>query len=180
MNNPGIDIAIWEQLKKKWAQLDANGRALKVDFRLISADVTKDKTLAIDVVQTVNDEVYVETVQRNAGEAHKTLGIAGLSREELIRVYKKMLRELYGRIKKPNSDLIVEMTPHSDISGETTGYLQQPTTGKRYSIELNYQHYYVLNAIRAKMIELEGDRGSKIKAVYHAGNVEFHSDYQES
>ena len=180
MTNPGIDIAIWEQLKKKWAQLDASGRSLKVDFKLINTETDKDRTLAIDVIQTINDEVYVETVQRNAGEAYEMLGIAGLSMEELVQAYKKLLHELYRQTDATDIDLIVEMTPHSAASGETTGYLQQAGVDLKKSIPLNYQHYYVLNALREKMIELLGDRWSRVKAVYHAGDVEFYFDYQES
>ena len=172
MNNPGIDVAIWEQLRAKWAQLDASEQTLKVDFKLINVDVDKDKTLAIDVIQSINEEVFVETVQRTAGEAYETLGIVGLSMEELVEAYKKMLHQLYRRVKKQDADLVVVMTPHSATSGETTGYLQQPETELKSSVLLNYQHYYLLNALHEKMIELSGDRWSRVKAVYHSGEVE--------
>jgi len=180
MNNSGIDVTIWKQLRKKWIQLDASGKSLKVDFKLITTDAEKDKTLAIDVVQTINDEVYIETVQQNAGEAYSILGIDGLSRKELVQMYKKMLHELYRRVEQEDVDLVVEMTPHSPTSGETKGYLQQPGTGLKTSVMLNYQHYYVLSAIREKMIELAGDGWSQAKAVYHASDVKFYFDYQKS
>ena len=89
MNNPGINAAIWERLKAKWTRFDASEESLRVDFKLITADTEKDKTLAIDVVQTIDDEVYVETVQRNPGEAYRTLGIVGYSIEKLVQTYKK-------------------------------------------------------------------------------------------
>jgi hypothetical protein len=89
------------------------------------------------------------------------------------------LHELHRRVEKEDSDLVVMMTPHSETSGETTGYLQQPGSDLKNSIPVNYQHYYVLNALREKMIELSGDRWSRVKAVYHAGDVEFHFDYPE-
>lgn len=179
MNNPGIDVKMWEQLRANWTQLNASGKSVKVDFQLINSDAVKDKTLAIDVVQTIDDEIVVETVQRNAGEAYDILGIAGLSMEDLVQTYKKMLHELHREAGKEEVDLIVEMTPHSDVSGETKGYLQKPGADMKTHIPLNYQHYYVLNALRGKMVELVGDRWDRVKALYHAGGIEFHFDYQE-
>ena len=173
-----MDVAVWDQLRKKWAQLDASGHTLKIDFNLINNENDREKTLAIDVVQTINDEIYVETVQRTAGEAYATLGIAEFSMEQLVEAYKKLLRQLYRRVKKQDADLVVVMTPHSATSGETTGYLQQPETELKSSVLLNYQHYYVLNALREKMIELLGDRWSRMKAVYHSGEVEIHFEHE--
>ena len=87
---------------------------------------------------------------------------------------------MYRRVdKEKDVDLVVFMTPHSETSGETKGYLQESGTELKTSIMLNYQHYYVLNALREKMIELSGDGWSRVKAVYHAGDVEFHFDYPE-
>jgi hypothetical protein len=180
MNNPDFDIAIWEQLRKKWAQLDESGKSVRVDFQLIHTDAEKDKTLAIDVIQTIDEEIVVETVQRNAGEAHETLGISGLSTEELVQAYKKMLHELYRRSGAEDTDLIVEMTPHAATAGESTGYLQQAGSDLKKSVPLNYQHYYVLNTLREKMIGLPRDHWSRVKAIYHAGDVEFYFDFQDN
>jgi len=36
MNNPGIDLETWKQLREKWTELDAAGHKIKVDFKLIS------------------------------------------------------------------------------------------------------------------------------------------------
>src|SRR5687768_9811514 len=118
MNNPGIDLEIWKQLRRKWTQLDESGHKVKVDFRLIADPRDENKILAIDVVQNIDDELITETVQRGAGEAYATLGIAGLSMEGLVEVYKKMMHQLHRQAKQRDAGLIVTMTPSSSTSGE--------------------------------------------------------------
>ena len=99
MNNPGIDLEIWERLRKKWADLQSDGHSLEIEFRLITDPKDEDNVLAIDVIQTVDDEVFTETVQRNAEEAYAALGIAGLSMERLVEVYKEIMRQLFRQAK---------------------------------------------------------------------------------
>lgn len=177
MNNPGIDLEIWKQLRKKWTDLDADGHKLKIDFRLIAHPNDEKNILAIDVIQNINDDVVTETVQRNAGEAYTVLGIAGLSMERLVEAYKEMLGQLHGPAKKKDMDLIVIMSPSSPTSGEVRGYVVKPNSNIKSSVLVNYRHYYMLTALREKMIELVGDGWSKVKAIYHSGDLEFYFEY---
>jgi hypothetical protein len=174
MKNPGIDLTVWKQLKEKWTELHANGHSLKIDFRLVTNDSEKDKTLAIDVVQTIDDEIVVETVQRRKGEAYTALGISELSVERLKDVYKEMMAQLHGQRGQPESDLIITMSPTSEISGEVTGYLQSHDEPVKKAVLTNYQHYYVLTALREKMIEQLGENWRQVKVIYKPDVVEYY------
>jgi hypothetical protein len=179
MNNPGIDLEIWEQLRKKWTDLDASGRKIKVDFKLIADPNDENKILAIDVVQHIDDKLVTETVQRTAGEAYAALGTAGLSQERLVEVYKDMMRQLHHHAKPHDfdMDLVVTMSHHSATSGEVEGLLVHPDAPVQSSVSVDYRHYYTLNALREKMIESTGDAWSKVRAVYHSGDLEFYFEY---
>ena len=175
MNNPGVDRSTWERLKNKWSELDKNGHKLTVEFRLVADPKDNRNILAIDVVQNVDDEVITETVQRNAGEAYPILGIAGLSREQLEEVYKEMMQGLHHQLGlKKDVDLVVSMSPSSLTSGEVRGDMENRTSGEKSSISVNYQHYYLLNALREKIIESAGDGWSTVRAVYRSGDLEFY------
>ena len=175
--NPGIDLAAWKQLKVKWSDLSKNGHQLRVEFRLLRDPEDEKSILAIDVIQYIDDEIVTETVQRKAGEAFATLGLAGLSRERLVEIYKDMLHELYGQTKQEDADLIVTMSPSSPVSGEIRGYTEKRDSGEKSTVSVNYQHYYLLTALREKMVEGSGQGWSKVKAVYHADDLEFYFDY---
>jgi len=177
MNNPGINLEIWERLRKKWTELEASGNKLKIDFQLISDANEEGNILAIDVIQNVNNEIITETVQRNAGEAYAALGIAELSVEQLIEVYKKVLEQLHRQSKQRDMDLIVTMTPSSATSGEIKGCFKKPDSDSEKSALVDYRHYYLLNAIREKMMTLAGDGWSKVKAIYRSGELGFYFDY---
>jgi len=177
MENPGIDLTIWEQLKQKWDKLDRDGHSVEIEFKLIVDKNDEDKTLAIDVIQKIDNEVIIETVQHVAGEAYETLGIAGLSLERLVEVYKEKLHQLHSQSNMPYAYLIVTMTPSSPSSGEVKGYLEKRKKKQKFSISVNYQHYYLLNAIRDKMIELVGDAWRQVKAVYWRGALKFYFEY---
>jgi len=177
LNNPGIDSAIWERLRKSWAELQSSGHKLKIDFHLIADPEYEENILAIDVIQNVDDDVFTETVQRNAREAYATLGIVGLSIERLVEVYKEMMGQLHHQAKQKDVDLIVTMSASSPTSGEVRGYVEKRNSNIKSSVLVNYRHYYVLNALRERMIELVGDGWSKVKAIYHSGNLEFYFEY---
>ena len=177
-NNPGMDRTIWERLNQKWSELDKSGHKLTVKFSLIGDPKDDRNILAIDVIQNVDGEVITETVQRKAGEAYTTLGIAGLSREQLEEVYKEMIQQLHRPLGLKNDvDLIVTMSPSSPISGEIRGYTEKRDTGEKSSVSVNYRHYYLLNFLREKMIESTGDAWSKVRAVYRSGELEFYFEY---
>lgn len=177
MKNPGMDLTTWENLRKRWTELDATGHTLKVDFHLVGNPKDKTDILAIDVIQHIDEEVVTETVQRKAGEAYETLGVAGLSVERLVEVYKEMLEKLYSQQIKPgDTALVVTMSPSSETSGETRGYVQN--SGVQSSLPVDYQHYYVLNALREKMIEAAAKGWSKVRVVYRPDALEFYFDDQ--
>ena len=174
MNNPGIDLAIWKRLRKRWAELEKARYKLKIDFHLLADVDDENNILAIDVIQNINDELITETVQRRTGEAYVTLGIAGLSMESLVEVYKEMMHQLHQQTQQKDADLIVTMSPSSPTSGEVRGYLEDGRSDIKSSVLVNYQHYYMLNALREKMIESAGEGWSKVRAVYRSGDLEFY------
>ena len=177
MNNPGIDTDIWEGLRKKWSELEAAGHAVKIDFKLIADSKDENSILAIDVIQHVDEEVITETVQRQAGEAYETVGVAGLSMENLVALYDKMLDQVYFQQEdRSELNLIVTMSPSSKTSGELRGYVERPEGGKS-SLQLDYQHYYVLNALREKMKEMLGEEWREIRAAFVSRRLEFYFDY---
>ena len=179
MNNPGIDLEIWEQLRKKWTDLDASGRKIKVDFKLIFHPNNEKDILAIDVIQNIDKKVVVETVQRVAGEAYAALGIAGHSMEHLAEVFKEMMRQLHHHAKPRDLDMdvVVTRSHHSATSGEVEGLLVHPDAPVQSSVSVDYRHYYMLNVLREKMIESTGDAWSKARATYHSGDLDFYFEY---
>jgi hypothetical protein len=178
MNNPGIDLANWERLRKRWSELESGGNELTIHFSLITASETDTNVLAIDVVQNLNDEVIIETIQRNPGEAYAILGIDGLSIEELVGVYKDKMRQLQRQANQKEADLIVTMSPTSSTSGEIRGGVGDVRSEMKCNVLVNYQHYYLLTALREKMMALTGDNWSKVKALYDkSGDLEFYFEY---
>ena len=178
MNNPGIDSAIWENLKGRWSELKRNGHDLTVEFRLIGDPKNDKNILAIDVIQKIDTEVITETVQRKAGEAYPALGIAGLSMERLVEVYKEKITQLHRRTgQKKEIDLVVTMSTSSLLSGELKAFTGKYDSGEKNSVLVNYQHYYLLNALREKMLEVTGDGWRQVMAVYRSEDLEFYFDY---
>ena len=176
MNNPGIDPEMWNQLQKKWADLEAKGHKLKIDFKLVADPNDANKILVIDVVQHMDGELITQTVERIAGEAYTTLGISSLSMESLVQVCKDMMKQLHHLANQRDVTLIMLMSPTSGTSGETRAYLEKPDIDRR-SIVTNYQHYYVLNALRKRMIELLGEDWAQVRATYHVGELDFYFEY---
>lgn len=177
MNNPGIDVTVWERLRENWSELQSAGNKLKISFHLIKESEHENNILAIDVVQNINDEVITETVQRNADEAYPILGIAGLSMERLVEVYKEKMYQLYRQSKFQEANFIVTMTISSPISGEVRAFIENPGSSIKSNLQVNYQHYYILSALREKMIELTGDEWHTVRAVYRPRALEFYFEY---
>jgi hypothetical protein len=88
-----------------------------------------------------------------------------------------MMQQLHRQIKHKDMDLIVTMSPTSPTSGEVRGYVQKSNSDVKSSVLANYQHYYLLNALREQMIESAGDDWSKVRAVYRSGDLEFYFEY---
>ena len=177
MNNPGIDLELWQQLRKKWTELDAHGHKLNIEFKLISDPEDKSKVIVIDVVQNIDGNPVTETIQRKAGEAYSMLGIAGLSMERLVGVYKELMEQQHRQTNQRDLDLVVAMSPTSPTSGEVRAFLEKPDHPVQSSVLVNYRHYYLLNALRDRMIEIVGENWIRVRAVYHAGDLEFYFEY---
>ena len=177
MNNPGIDVANWERLREKWAELHSAGHEVEVSFHLIANSDDENDILAIDVVQTIDEDVLTETVQRNAEEAYGSLGIAGLSMERLVEIYKENMHQLHQQAKAQEAKVIVTMSINSHTSGETKGHIENPNLSLLNSLPVNYKHYYILNAIRGKMVELVGDGWHTVRTVYQPYKLELYFEY---
>jgi hypothetical protein len=177
MNNPGMDFEIWKRLREKWTEMDAKGHKLKIDFQLIAHPTEKNNVLAIDVIQYIDGKPVTETVQREARQAYALLGIDKLSQESLTEIFKAMMLQLGTQSKLSDVEVVVTMSPTSPTSGELTGYLQVPDAPVQTPVLLNFQYYYVLSALRDKMIESSGKPWSQVRAVYHSGNLDFHFEY---
>ena len=177
MNNPGIDLEIWKQLRQKWTDLDSNGHTLKIDFQLIADPNEKKNILAIDVIQHIDDEPVTETVQRKSGEAYSALGIADLSMERLVEVYKEIMKQLHKKSAQRKADVVVTMVPTSPTSGALNALFVLPDTPVQTPVQVNYQHYYVLNALRDRMIELLGEHWKSVRVIYHEGGLDFYFEY---
>lgn len=179
MNNPGIDVEIWKRLKQKWAKLEAQGHKVKIDFKLIADSKNEKNILAIDVIQHIDKWLITETVQKVAGEAYAPLGIAGLTLEQLKELVRDMLREIEQT--KDAIQLGLEpqlmMTYHSATSGEVQGLLVHPDAPVQSAVPVNYRYYYVLNALRDKMIELTEAAWSSVRVDDHKGDVDFYFEY---
>ena len=173
MKNPGMDMEIWKNLRKKWSDLDAEGHKLKIDFQLITHPNEPKRIIAIDVIQHIDRDIIIETVQQNVGEGYKPLGIANLSIESLKEMYKGMMELLRQESNLKDIDVVVTMTPTLPSSGILEGYLEVPYAPVRGSLQLNYEHYYVLNALRDKMIEQTGKSWSSVCVIYHEGDPKF-------
>jgi hypothetical protein len=87
------------------------------------------------------------------------LGLAGLSMERLVEVYKEMMNQLHHEVKPRDfdMDLVVTMSHHSATSGEVEGLLVHPDAPVQSSVSVDYRQYYMLSALREKMIESTGD-----------------------
>jgi hypothetical protein len=95
--------------------------------------------------------------------------------EHLVDVYKEMLAQMQRSQVSRDATLIVTMSPSSKTAGEIRGYVEK--SGVKSSMPVNYRHYYMLNALREKMIEIAGDEWNQVKAVYEFDSLEFYCEY---
>ena len=177
MNNPGIGLEIWKQLRQKWDTLDAAGHHLKIEFKLVTDPTDKNKILLIDVIQYIDEETITETVQHIAKEAYTPLGITNASMEQLIGIYRKLLCQAHPNTGKDDSTLIVTMSPTSATSGEVRAVLERANLQGKSCIQVDYRHYYILIAIREKMSEILSIEWSKVKAIYRQDQLDFYFEY---
>lgn len=137
----------------------------------------KTRILLIDVIQSIDGQIVVETVQKNEGEAYASLRIEGLPIEQLVQNYRKIAELTLRQTEQRNAALVVTMSPSSPTSGELQAVVEKQNSGMTNSVQVNYRHYYLLNALREKMIEQLGEDWRKVMAVYREENVEFYFDY---
>ncbi len=97
--------------------------------------------------------------------------------ERLVEVYKGMLKQVHSQAQSRNNELTVTMTLTSLTSGELTGLFEVSDTTVQTPVQLNYQHYYLLKALRDKMVETTGDAWSQVKASYRPDELEFYFEY---
>ena len=166
MNNPGIDAEIWERLRQKRADLNAQGHRLEIEYRRVVHPGENGCVLLIDVLQHIDGEPVTETVQKKAGEADSLLGITGLSMEGLVEIYGETMKELHPECRPRELDLVVTMTPTSPTSGEVSGLLIRVDEPVQTPVRVRYRHYYVLNALRERMIETLGEGWKIVRASY--------------
>jgi hypothetical protein len=131
----------------------------------------------IDVIQKIDDDVVVETVQKNAREAYPVLGIDGLSMEQLIQTYKKLIHSLWAQFKHWDATLTITMTPTSPTSGELHAVLEKQSPDTKLNIPINYRYYYILTALRERMIEQLGENWCKVRTVYRDERVDFYFEH---
>jgi hypothetical protein len=97
--------------------------------------------------------------------------------ERLVEVYKEKLSQLYWQSNKPHAKLSVFMTPSSLTSGETRVYIEEQKENHKIVLQVDYQHYYLLNALRDKIIETTCNSWRQVKAVYWQDSLEFYLEY---
>lgn len=172
MNNTDMNKEIWIALREKWAALDAQGHAVKVEFNILKDPQDETRDLAIDVAQNINGEWFVQTVQRQPGEACSLLGIDGLGLEKLVELAGQAVVSVTEPVtgaKTYEEEMHLFLTRISPEASEISGYILS-AAGEKVRVRANYQHYYLLNAILEGMsgitreeyagLQLHRDRGA--------------------
>lgn len=177
-----IDPENWQRLTQRWDEIRSTGHTLELRYRRIVAPDDEYRTQVIDIIQNIDAEVFIETVECSKGEVEAILETNNLSLEGLQNEYQVILKNLL--MKQPDhhdTHLVVTMMPTSQSSGEISCYLERPTS--RSNVQLNYQHYYMLKALREKMSSIVGESWVRVKVIYRSGmfsNLEFYFDYESS
>ena len=177
-----IDPENWQRLTQRWEEIRSTGHTLELRYRRIVAPDDENRTQVIDIIQNIDGDLFIETVECSTGEVEAVLEINHLSLEGLQKEYEVLLKNLL--LKQPDhhdTHLVVTMIPTSPSTGEISCYLERPTG--RSNVQLNYRHYYMLKALREKMSSIVGESCSRVQAIYQSGmfgNLEFYFDYESS
>lgn len=172
----------WQRLTQRWDEIRSNGHTLEIRYRRIVAPDDENRTQVIDIIQNIDGEVFIETVECSTGEVEAILETNNLSLEGLQKEYEVILKNLL--LQQPDhhgTHLVVNMIPTSSSTGEISCYLERPTG--RSNIQLNYRHYYMLKALREKMSSSMGESWVQVQVIYQPGmfsNLEFYFDYESS
>jgi hypothetical protein len=143
MNKAHFNTKIWTDLRQKWLKLDAEGHTLKVDFNIMKDPEDASQDLAMDVAQNIDGEWLVQTVQRQAGEARRLLGLEGLEPGQLIMLARQLISSLADEGTDELHLFLKRISPEtSEIHGHVVSL-----TGEKIGLRTNYQHYYVLNEL---------------------------------
>lgn len=177
-----VDPENWQRLTRHWDELITAGRTVELHYRRIVAPDDENHTQVIDIIQNIDGELFIETVECSTGEVEAILETNNLSLEGLQKEYGTMLEQLLLKLPEHhNVHLIVTMIPTSQNTGETSCYLERPTG--RSNVQLNYRHYYMLKALREKMNTIVGESWVRVQVIYHPGmfsNLEFYFDYESN
>jgi hypothetical protein len=165
MNNPGIQQEIWTTLRQKWSTLVAEGHSLKVEFNLLKDPTNESRILAIDVVQNIDGEWHVQTVQSKKQEAYATIGIEKSNLDQLInvasRIVNSVTKPVTGR-ETYDDEMHVFMKLISPETAEIYGYIISKT-GEKIGIRSSYQHYYILNEILEQISGIMKEKYTEIQ-----------------
>jgi hypothetical protein len=165
MNNPGIQQEIWTALHQKWSALVAEGHSLKVEFNLLKDPTNESRILAIDVVQNIDGEFHVQTLQKEKQQAYSAIGIDGFSLDQLInlagRVVNSVTKPITGR-ETYDDEIHIFMRLISLETAEIYGHVISKT-GEKIGIRSNYQHYYVLNEIAEQISKIMKEKYTEIQ-----------------
>jgi hypothetical protein len=165
MNNPGVQEEIWIALRQKWSTLVAEGHSVEVKINVIKDPQNEAKALAIDVVQKIDNEWYVQTVQSKIQEAYSAIGIEGVRLNQLIDIASRVI----DSVTKPvigcetfDDEMHIFMRHISPMTSELHGYVISKI-GERIEVRTNYQHYYVINEILNQISEIMNEEYTEIQ-----------------
>jgi hypothetical protein len=173
MNNPGVQQEIWATLRQKWSTLLAEGHSLKVEFNVLKDPADASRALAIDVVQNIDGEFHVQTVQNEKQQAYSAIGIDGFSLDQLInlagRAVNSVTKSITGR-ETYDDEMHIFMKLISPETAEIYGHVISKT-GEKIGIQSNYQHYYVLNEIAEQISEIMKEKYAEIQLHRNKGDL---------
>jgi hypothetical protein len=165
MNNPGLKEEIWHALNQKWKRLVNDGHVVKVEFNILLNPI-ENEPLAIDVVQSIDHEWIVQTVQRQAGEAYQFLKIDNIGLDQLLGMLKQAVNSVSDPVTnhktKVNEEMHIYMKRISPETSEVYGHVIV-NNGEKIAIRTNYQHYYLLEAMLERTTNIMREDYSEIQ-----------------
>ena len=164
MNNPGIKEDMWTILNQKWGRLISEGHTVNVEFKLLQGP-DQSKTLAIDVVQNIDGEWVVQTVQHQAQEAYPAIGIEGFGLDQLINIASRVVDSVTEPItghKTYDDEMHIYMKRISPETSELYGHIISEK-GERIAIRSDYRHYYVINEMLEQISKIMREEYAEIQ-----------------
>jgi hypothetical protein len=165
MSNPGIKEEIWLALNQKWDRLVADGHPVKVEFKVIKDAGDKSRVLAIDVAQNIDNQWYVQTIQRKVREAYPVIGIEGVTLDQLINLAGRVIGSIIEPITGSGTyddEMHLFMKYISPETAEIHGHVVSKK-GEKVGIRVNYRQYYVLNEILEQISAIMKEKYAEIQ-----------------